>query len=198
MIFEDSMTKDEFIQRFQMRALPASTQKYRYNFPLKSAAVLIPIINNNSQLEVLLTKRANHLTHHPGQISFPGGKVEPYDIDFTATALRETQEEIGLQSTFIDVLGQLRPYQTISGYEITPIVAMVANNTSYQIDENEVSEVFHVPLSHFLQRQHHIQVPFYHQGKHHNVHFMPYQAYNIWGATAAILHDLSILLDYSN
>tara|TARA_R110000744_G_C19325366_1_gene558008 strand:+ start:911 stop:1495 length:585 start_codon:yes stop_codon:yes gene_type:complete len=192
------MTKDEFIQRFQMLALPASTHKYRLNLQLKSAAVLIPIVNNHNQLEVLLTKRASHLNHHPGQISFPGGKVEPYDVDTTATALRETQEEIGLQSTFINVLGQLKPYQTISGYEITPIVAMVADNKIYQIDENEVSEVFHVPLSHFLQRQHHIQVPVYHQGKQHNVHFMPYQTYNIWGATAAMLHDLSVLLNHSN
>lgn len=191
------MTKDEFIQRFQMQPLPTSVHTFRYQHKLKSAAVLIPIVSNENRLDVLLTKRASHLTHHPGQISFPGGKVEPYDNDITATALRETQEEIGLQSTFIDVLGQLKPYQTISGYEITPIVAMVTGNGSYQIDENEVSEVFQVPLSHFLQRQHHIQVPFYHQGIHHNVHFMPYQQYNIWGATAAILHDLSVLLNHN-
>ena len=113
----------------------------------------------------------------------------------TATALRETEEEIGLRAPFINVLGQLNPYQTISGYEVTPIVAIVPNSKSYQIDENEVSEVFQVPLTHFLQRQHHIQVPFYHKGKHHNVHFMPYQQYNIWGATAAMLHDLSVLLN---
>ena len=189
------MTKEEFIQRFQLQALPASAHKFRYPHKLKSAAVLIPIVCNHDQLEVLLTKRASHLTHHPGQISFPGGKVEHYDFDMTATALRETLEEIGLQSTFINVLGQLKPYQTISGYEITPIVAIVSNSQSYQIDKNEVEEVFHVPLSHFLQRQHHIQVPVYHHGEHHSVHFMPYQQYNIWGATAAILHDLSILLD---
>ena len=136
------MTKDEFIQRFQMQALPASAHKFRYPHKLKSAAVLIPIVCNQDKLEVLFTKRANHLTHHPGQISFPGGKVENFDIDMTATALRETLEEIGLQSTYINVLGQLKPYQTISGFEITPIVATVTNSQSYQIDENEVSEIF--------------------------------------------------------
>ena len=189
------MTKEEFIQRFQMRSLPASVHKFRYQQQLKSAAVLIPIISHQNQLEVLLTKRANHLIHHPGQISFPGGKVEPFDRDLTATALREAEEEIGLQATFIDVLGQLNTYQTISGYEVTPIVAIVPNSENYQIDRNEVSEVFHVPLTHFLQRQHHIQVPVYHHGKRHNIHFMPYQQYNIWGATAAMLHDLSVLLN---
>ncbi|TWX68152.1 CoA pyrophosphatase [Colwellia sp. C1TZA3] len=192
------MTREEFIQRFQMQALPASAHKFRYPHRLKSAAVLIPIVSHQDRLEVLLTKRASHLTHHPGQISFPGGKVEHYDDDMTATALRETLEEIGLQSGCIDVLGQLKPYQTISGYEVTPIVAIVSNNSGYQIDLNEVSEVFHVPLSHFLQRQYHIQVPVYHNGKQHNVHYMPYQHYNIWGATAAMLHDLSILLNQSN
>lgn len=189
------MTKEEFIQRFQMQALPASVHNFRYPHQLKSAAVLIPIVHNEHQLDVLLTKRASHLTHHPGQISFPGGKVESYDDDIIATALRETEEEIGLLSNAIDVIGQLKPYQTISGYEITPIVAIVQSNKQYNIDKNEVAEVFQVPLSHFLQRQYHIQVPFYHQGRHHKVHFMPYQHYNIWGATAAMLHDLSVLIN---
>ncbi|MFT6194907.1 MAG: 8-oxo-dGTP pyrophosphatase MutT (NUDIX family) [Cognaticolwellia sp.] len=192
------MTREEFIQCFQMQALPASAHKFRYQYKLKSAAVLIPIANHQGQLEVVLTKRASHLTHHPGQISFPGGKVERYDDDMIATALRETQEEIGLHANCIEVLGQLKPYQTISGYEVTPIVALISNNSGYQIDLNEVSEVFHVPLSHFLQRQHHIQVPVYHEGKQHNVHYMPYQGYSIWGATAAMLHDLSLLLNQSN
>jgi 8-oxo-dGTP pyrophosphatase MutT (NUDIX family) len=192
------MTREEFIQCVQMQALPASAHKFRYQYKLKSAAVLIPIANHQGQLEVVLTKRASHLTHHPGQISFPGGKVERYDDDMIATALRETQEEIGLHANCIEVLGQLKPYQTISGYEVTPIVALISNNSGYQIDLNEVSEVFHVPLSHFLQRQHHIQVPVYHEGKQHNVHYMPYQGYSIWGATAAMLHDLSLLLNQSN
>ncbi|MGB1262975.1 MAG: CoA pyrophosphatase [Cognaticolwellia sp.] len=189
------MTKEEFIQRFHMLNLPPSAHKFRYQDKLKNAAVLIAIVNNNNRLEVLLTKRASHLTHHAGQISFPGGKVEPDDHDITATALRETQEEIGLAPAFIEVLGQLKPYQTISGYEITPIVALVSNNEHYQIDENEVAEVFQVPLNHFLQRQDHVQIPVFHRGKQHKVHFMPYQQYNIWGATAAMLHDLSVLLN---
>lgn len=189
------MTKDEFAQRFQMQTLPASVHKFHYPHKLKSAAVLIPIVSNQGQLEVLLTKRASHLRHHPGQISFPGGKAEPSDQNLIVTALRETEEEIGLKAENIQVLGRLKSYQTISGYDITPIVAFANKNTNYQLDDNEVAEVFHVPLSHFLKRKHHIEVPMYHQGKRHNVRFMPYQDYNIWGATAAILHDLSVLLN---
>ena len=189
------MTKDEFVQRFQMQLLPVSTHKFRSPDKLKSAAVLIPIVISHGQLEILLTKRASHLTHHPGQISFPGGKVEPSDQNIIATALRETEEEIGLKPENIQVLGQLKSYQTISGYEITPIVAFARKSDNYQFDDNEVAEVFHVPLSHFLLREHHIKVPFYHKGKSHHVHFMPYQNYNIWGATAAILHDLSVILN---
>lgn len=189
------MTKDEFVQRFQMQALPDSVHKFRYPHKLKSAAVLIPIVSNQGQLEVLLTKRASHLRHHPGQISFPGGKAEPSDQNLIATALRETQEEIGLKPENIQILGQLKSYQTISGYEITPIVAFAQKEQNYQFDDNEVAEVFHVPLSHFLKREHHIKVATFHQGKSHNIHFMPYQNHNIWGATAAILHDLSVLLN---
>lgn len=191
------MTKNEFIQRFQLQALTPSVHKFQYNNQLKRAAVLIPIVSNKNQLDVLLTIRASHLKHHPGQVSFPGGKVEPFDKDITATALRETEEEIGLHASKINVIGQLKPYQTISGYEITPIVAMVKNNNHYQIDKNEVDEIFHVPLSHFLHQQH-IQVPIYQKGMQHNVHFMPYQHYNIWGATAAILRDLANLINHSN
>ena len=192
------MTKEEFIQRFQMQSLPVSAHKFRYQQQLKNAAVLIPILSYNNQLEVVLTKRASHLTHHPGQVSFPGGKVEKFDLDITATALRETHEEIGLEPSCIDVIGQLQPYQTISGYEVTPIIAMVSNQKSYHIDKNEVAEVFHVPLTHFLHRKHHVQIPVYHYGEQHNVHFMPYKKYNIWGATAAMLHDLSTLLNQDN
>jgi len=189
------MTKNEFAQRFQLQTLPASAHNFRYPHSLKNAAVLIPIVSNQGQLEVLLTKRANHLRHHPGQISFPGGKAEPSDQNLIVTALRETEEEIGLKAENIQVLGQLKSYQTISGYNITPIVAFTKENANYQLDDNEVAEVFHVPLSHFLKREHHIEIPMYHLGKCHYVRFMPYQNYNIWGATAAILHDLSMLLN---
>ena len=191
------MTKEEFLQRFQILALPTSSQSFQFEHALKHAAVLVPIVINErqNQLDVLLTKRASHLTHHAGQISFPGGKVAPNDKNRITTALRETEEEIGLTSAHIQISGQLPSYQTLSGYDITPIVAFTKPMPHYPFDNNEVAEVCQVPLSHFLIRDHHIQIPFYREGKRHNVHFMPYQHYNIWGATAAILHDLSVLLN---
>ena len=184
------MTKDEFLHKFKLRQLESSSHEYRYHSTLKKAAVLIAIIDDNKELKVLLTKRAAHLRHHGGQVSFPGGKNEPEDINLIATALREAQEEIGLSPNKVKVIGQLHPYQTISGYLVTPIIALIPNNQTYTKDENEVSEIFQVPLQHFLEIKNH-QLTVYHQGKPHQVPFMPYNQYNIWGATAAMLKDLA-------
>jgi 8-oxo-dGTP pyrophosphatase MutT (NUDIX family) len=145
---------------------------------------------NISGLQVLLTKRASHLKHHPSQISFPGGKVEPTDRNLIHTALREAQEEIGLSPEAVTIIGQLPNYEIISGYQVTPIVAVVESPQYYQKDANEVDEIFQVPLQHFLQPENHRSIISYRNGHHHNVHFFPYKHYNIWGATAAMLKDL--------
>jgi len=188
------MTKNEFLHKFKLRQLSSSSHEYRYHSTLKDAAVLIALIDDDDELKVLLTKRAAHLRHHGGQISFPGGKNEPQDANLIATALRETQEEIGLAPDKINVVGQLHPYQTISGYIVTPIVALLSNKQTFIKDENEVSEIFQVPLQHFLNIKNHRQVTVYHQDKPHRVPFMPYNQYNIWGATAAMLKDLALHL----
>lgn len=191
------MNKNEFMQRFQLWPLSIPTPRIHQHRTLKDAAVLVPIVVNNNQLSVLLTKRASHLAHHPGQISFPGGKVEAFDENVIATALRETQEEVGLSGDAIDVIGQLHPYDTITGFHITPIVALVQSEQHYQLDHNEVAEIFQVPLSHFLHQQNRITLSLMHHGNNHNVHFIPYQDYNIWGATAAMLQDLSLHLSHN-
>jgi len=185
------MTKDEFLLRFSLQPLMPSSHDYSHHKPLKSAAVLIGLVETESSgLQVLLTKRASHLRHHPSQVSFPGGKAEEEDDSLTITALREAQEEVGLANHAVNVIGQLPPYQTISGYQVTPIVAIIAKEQHYVMDSNEVSEIFQVPLQHFLNpHEHHIIVASK-NGKQHNVHFMPYKHYNIWGATASMLKDL--------
>ncbi len=188
------MTKDEFLHKFKLRQLDSSSHEYRHHSTLKSAAVLIALIDDNEGLNVLLTKRATHLRHHPGQISFPGGKKEPEDQNSVVTALREAHEEIGLSPNGVNVIGQLHPYQTISGYIVTPIIALISNRETFIKDENEVSEIFQVPLQHFLNTENHLQVTVYHQSKPHQVPFMPYNQYNIWGATAAMLKDLALHL----
>ena len=196
------MTKNEFLQRFQLQHLATSPHTYRYHGQLQSAAVLIPIVeveleDNARQLNIVFTKRAEHLTHHGGQVSFPGGKAEPFDADLINTALREAQEEIGLNIENIDIIGQLHPYQTISGYLVTPVIAFITAKQNYLKDPNEVAEIFQVPLAHFLDTDNHHAINIFQKSSEHQVHFMPYQEYNIWGATAAMLKDLITHLSYS-
>lgn len=200
------MNKNEFLFRFHLKQYDDSCHNYQHHAPLKSAAVLIALfdegygnshddnVENNNQLsgdlQVLLTKRASHLKHHPSQISFPGGKAELTDTDLVETALREAQEEIGLDPEKVTVIGQLPSYEIISGYQVTPIVAIINAVQAYQKDDNEVDEIFHVPLQHFLQDKNHHIIDSYRNGRCHNVHFYPYRHYNIWGATAAMMKDL--------
>ena len=189
------MTKDEFLLRFNLLQRGDSGHNYQHHKPLKNAAVLIGLVEPDHEagqqgLQVLLTKRASHLKHHPSQVSFPGGKVEPTDASLVATALRESEEEIGLTANAITVVGQLPAYQTISGYQVTPVIAFIKKNQRFTMDKNEVAEIFQVPLQHFLQTDEHHIVVASRNGKQHNVHFLPYKHYNIWGATAVMLKDL--------
>ncbi len=189
------MNKTEFLFRFNLKQRHDSCHTYQHHAPLKSAAVLIALVDHSNKdniddLQVLLTKRASHLKHHPSQISFPGGKAELTDPDLVHTALREAQEEIGLNPESVTVIGQLSSYEIISGYQVTPIVAFIDSIQTYQKDDNEVDEIFHVPLKHFLQDENHHCIDSYRNGRHHNVHFYPYKHYNIWGATAAMMKDL--------
>lgn len=186
------MTKNEFLLKFALNHSADSVHKYRHKTPLRQAAVLIPLIDDGKELSVVLTQRALHLKHHAGQISFPGGKVEDNDKDLVYTALRETHEEIGVPPQSIEVVGSLHSYQVISGFVVTPYVGFIPHNFNYIKDKNEVSEIFQVPLTHFLNDDNHIAIPIQRKDYSHNVHFMPYQNYNIWGATAAMLKDLAI------
>jgi len=188
------MTKNEFLHKFQLSSLADSLHQYSHTTPLRPAAVLIAIIEENQQLYVLFTKRAAHLKHHPGQISFPGGKVEDFDNNFIATAIREAEEEIGLNSHDINIIGQLNPYETISGYVVTPVIAFINKQQDYVMDKNEVDEIFQVPLQYFLNFDNHYAINIERQHKPFSIHFMPYGHHNIWGATAVMLKDLAIHL----
>jgi 8-oxo-dGTP pyrophosphatase MutT (NUDIX family) len=161
------------------------------------ASVLIAIVPRPSPT-VLLTQRTDHLTDHPGQISFPGGRVEPEDVDAAATALREAHEEIGLDPRYADVLGQLPTYTTGTGFIVTPVVASVRPGYGLSADPHEVAEVFEVPLDFLMNpanhRWHAVEVA----GRRREFLSMPWSAvgvqtpaqrYFIWGATAAILRN---------
>jgi 8-oxo-dGTP pyrophosphatase MutT (NUDIX family) len=151
------------------------------------AAVLIPLVNRTEGPTVLLTQRSADLTDHPGQISFPGGRVDPEDADVEATALRETQEEIGLTPDRIRILGRLADYETVTGYRVTPVVGWVEPPFTLAADPVEVADVFEVPLA-FLLEPAHQQRHFRIQGSTRRDYYaIPYGERYIWGATAAML-----------
>ena len=189
--FNQMMNKSLFMPRFHLFSL-ANTRHTL--FPVqknKHAAVLIPIFEEDNQLRVLLTLRSTHLKYHAGQVCFPGGKVEKTDLSLIDTALREAEEEIGLSRSECTVIGKLHAYQTLSGFKIEPIVALIASDHALLIDKNEVAEVFSVPLRFFLNTNNHFTINSQINGLPHPVTFIPYLNYNIWGATAAILKSLA-------
>ena len=155
----------------------------------KPAAVLVPLVQREA-LTLLLTQRPMHMKHHPGQISFPGGRVEASDADAIAAALRETQEEIGLASHHIDIIGALPPYHTVTNYAVTPVVALVQPPFELTLDANEVADAFEVPLDFILDPANHEKRSRPWQGRERHFYAMPYQDRFIWGATAAMLRNL--------
>lgn len=157
---------------------------------LMPAAVLVPLVAHDSGLTVLLTKRTDHLHHHPGQISFPGGRVEAHDQSPVVAALRETAEEIGLRPGQVELLGLLPDYQTGTGFNITPVVGLVAPPFELRLDAFEVAEAFEVPLAFLMdprnQRLHSIVI----EGQRRQYFAIPYGRHYIWGATAGMLVTL--------
>lgn len=179
------MNASEFRQRFMLQPPPPAEPEIKAT----SAAVLVPVIDYGNQLTILFTERALHLRHHPGQISFPGGRTEQHE--HTAdTALREAQEETGLPPNQVELLGRLNGYYTRTGFWITPWVGLVKPQTRWQLQPDEVSAIFEAPLNYFLQPQNRSQLTLPLFGEQHTLHFMPYQGKLIWGATAAILYQL--------
>ncbi|HEY9105366.1 MAG TPA: CoA pyrophosphatase [Roseateles sp.] len=162
------------------------------------AAVLIPLVQREAGLNLLLTRRTDHLRDHAGQISFPGGRVEPEDDGPVATALRETEEEIGLPRKFIRVIGQLPVYSTVTAFQVTPVVALVEPGFTLTLDAFEVAEAFEVPLAFLMNPANHRHHRFEFGGTERRFLSMPWQGpereYFIWGATAAMLRNLYRLL----
>ena len=168
----------------------------RQYFPASpiAAAVLVPIVAHAQGMSVLLTQRATHLKHHPGQISFPGGRIEPEDAGPLEAALRETEEEIGLSREHVRFVGYLEPHIVLTGYWITPVVAFVQPGFSLTLDEREVAGTFEVPLDHILDVANHRSRERMLGTTSLQVHDIPYGERNIWGATAGILIALYRLL----
>lgn len=158
------------------------------------AAVLFPIVPRAEGYSVLFTRRTAHLRDHAGQISFPGGRVEPTDASPADTALRETEEEIGLDRRHVDILGYLPDYRTGTGFLVTPVVALVQPPFDLALDDFEVAEVFEVPLGFFLDVANHARHSAHYRGALRHFHAMPYGDYFIWGATAGMIRSLTARL----
>ncbi len=170
---------------------PAVKAALKKNRPLSPAAVLVPIVNHENGPTVILTERTHHLRTHARQVSFPGGKVEKQDTGPIDTALRETEEEIGLYRACIEIVGALDVYETGTGFSITPIVGIVTPGFELSIDEYEVADVFEVPLDFIMDPKNHRRESRKWQGVLRHYYVMPYDDHRIWGATAGMLVNLS-------
>ena len=196
-----ALRSDALRQRFMLPPIwtPEVKTEPRFNERTPAHASVLVALVERDELTVLLTQRTDHLTDHPGQVSFAGGRVEPTDADAAATALREAHEEIGLDAEFVDVLGAMPTYTTGTGFVVTPIVALVRPGFTVNADPFEVADVFEVPLAFLMNpanhRRHAIDV----NGVRREFLSMPWDGideqgqprrYFIWGATAAMLRNL--------
>ena len=192
------MDRDSIIERLRGRGSREGTDRGDHNLnpdlddhdKLVPAAVLVPLVERKDGLTALLTQRTNHLAHHPGQVSFPGGHVDPGDDSPEATALRETEEEVGLHRRHIDVLGRLDQYRVRTGFSVTPVVGLVTPPFDIKPDDFEVAEVFEVPLTFLMDPGNHERHSRDYRGETRYFYAMPYNGYYIWGATAGMLVNL--------
>lgn len=157
---------------------------------LQPAAVLVGLVDRGHGAGVLLTRRTEQLRHHGGQVSFPGGRIEPGDIDPVAAALREAREEVGLAQEQVEALGYLDPFVTITGFHVYPVVALVDPLFHAQRDPSEVDEVFEVPFSFLMDPANERRMEVDYRGRRRSLVEFRFDEYHIWGATAAMLVNL--------
>ncbi|MCI0432417.1 MAG: CoA pyrophosphatase [Gemmatimonadetes bacterium] len=176
--------------------LPGSEQELREHLPKtwSRAAVLVPLVDRPDGLTVLFTQRSAQLTNHPGQVSFPGGRIEAADAGAWEAALREADEEIGLPHDRIHRVGYLQDHLVISGFVVTPVVAYVTPGFELRLDRTEVDDAFEAPLAFLLDRRNHLESTRRLGGRSFTTWEIPWQGHRIWGATAGMLVSFAELL----
>lgn len=183
------------VEREARAALPPDVAARLFPGPLVPAAVLVPIVERETGLSVLLTRRAEHLRDHPGQVSFPGGRIEPADAGALEAALRESREELGLDSARIEIAGYLPVQAVVTGFAVTPVVGFVASPLALRLDPLEVAEAFEVPLRHLMSPGAAVVGVRRAQGVEWPVWEFPWEGRRIWGATAHILRSLILSIE---
>lgn len=186
----DGAPRDTTVEDWRIgAATPARRAELRRFFPADPvhAAVLVPLIERPAGLTVLLTQRAGHLKKHPGQISFPGGRIEPHDADVVQAALRESEEEIGLPRRHVSVVGLLPDHLIVTGFRVTPVVGFVAPGFELKLDPTEVDDAFEVPLAALFDPRNHVRRVRRFEDQEIELTDLPFEGRNIWGATAGML-----------
>lgn len=169
------------LQAFPRQTIPVGS--------LRPAAVLVPLFQREGKDHLLFTERTAHLEHHAGEISFPGGGQDTDDVNLTATALRETEEELGIIQSQVEVIGRLDDYYSVHGYHVVPYVGIIPSPDNLQHDPFEIAGTFEAPLDHFRNPEIHRREDWSHRGRMHKVDFYQFETHVIWGLTAAILRQ---------
>ena len=193
------LSRDEIVRRLARPAPPPDPGDLHVialaeGVRATEAAVLVPLVAREETINVLFTQRTAHLNDHAGQISFPGGRVESADASRAQTALRETEEEIGLARNRIELLGRLPDYEIPSGFRIAPVVGWIEPPFELRLDPIEVEAVFEAPLEYFLAPENYQRREYRFRGRHRHYMAIPYNGRYIWGATAGMLYSLCRML----
>lgn len=178
------------LPREALDRLPGTLAQQLFREPLIPAAVLVGLVPGRDGWEVLLTRRTDQLRDHPGQISFPGGRLEPQDEGPRAAALREAREEVGIEPEYVDVVGYLPPHAVVTGFAVSPVVGIIRSGFNLQADPTEVAEIFGVPLDYLLDPVNFVTGERIVRGITLPVYTCQFGPHLIWGATAQILNTL--------
>ncbi len=182
-----NLTLDDFLSRFQLLRPQASGASLNN----RQAAVLIPVVRRE-QPGLLLTQRSARMRKHAGQVAFPGGAVDSSDASIIATALREAEEEVAIPPEAVEVIGVLPPVDSVTGFQVTPVVGIIPPDLHYHASEDEVAAVFEMPLAEALRLGRYHPLDIHRRGNAHRVWLSWYQHYFVWGMTAGIIRELAL------